>query len=66
MIRITDGKNDKFHFQMDRFVQQNGEWFYMTSEGDERGPFETRDDAAGDIMLYIRHQLKMQEFVSVG
>ena len=62
MARITDDKSEKLHFQMDRFVQQNGEWFYMTREGAERGPFETRDDAEGDIAVYIRHQLSLQGF----
>lgn len=62
MARITDNKSEKHHFQMDRFVQQNGEWFYMTREGAERGPFESRHDAKGAIAVYIRHQLSLQEF----
>jgi len=62
MSRNTDGENEKLHFQMDRLVQQNGEWFYMTREGEEKGPFESREDAEGDLAVYIRHQLKMQEF----
>ncbi len=62
MSRNTDGENEKLHFQMDRLVQQNGEWFYMTREGEEKGPFESRQDAEGDLAVYIRHQLKMQEF----
>ncbi len=62
MSRTTDGKDEKLHFQMDRLVQQNGEWFYMTREGEEKGPFESREDAEGDLVVYIRHQLKMQEF----
>lgn len=64
MSRTTDGKDEKLHFQMDRLVQQNGEWFYMTREGEEKGPFESREDAEGDLAVYIRHQLKMQEFGS--
>ncbi len=62
MSRNTDGENEKLHFQMDRLVQQNGEWFYMTREGEEKGLFESRQDAEGDLAVYIRHQLKMQEF----
>ena len=58
MARITDNKSEKLHFQMDRF----GEWFYITREGAERGPFESRHDAKGDIAVYIRHQLSLQEF----
>ncbi len=64
MSRTTDAKDEKLHFQMDRLVQQNGEWFYMTREGEEKGPFESKDDAEGDLIIYIRHRLKMEEFGS--
>jgi len=53
---------DKVHFQMDRLIQQNGEWFYMTREGDERGPFKTKEDAEDDIVAYIKHQRNIEEF----
>ncbi len=62
MTRSTDGKDEKLHFQMDRLVQQNGEWFYMTREGVERGPFESKEDAEGDMIAYIRHQLNLENF----
>lgn len=62
MERATDGVQSKFFFQMDRFVQQSGEWFYMTREGSERGPFDTRGDAQGDLIGYIRHMHTMADF----
>ncbi len=62
MSRITDGKNGKLHFQTNRLVQQNGQWFYVTREGEERGPFESKADAEGDIAIYIRNQLNKQAF----
>lgn len=62
MTRITDDEHEKMHFQIDRFVQQNGEWFYLTREGVEKGPFESRHDAEGDALLYIRHLLNMQVY----
>lgn len=62
MSRKTDGEKEKLHFQMDRFVQQNGEWFYMTREGEEHGPFESKEDAEGDLITYIRHRRNMEEF----
>jgi uncharacterized protein YchJ len=60
MARKTDADKDKLHFQMDRFIQQNGEWFYMTREGEERGPFESKQDAEGDLIAYMRHRLNME------
>ena len=54
MSRKTDSDDETVYFQMDRFVQQNGEWYYTTREGEERGPFESREDAEGDLIFYIR------------
>lgn len=62
MARKTDGDNGKMHFQMNRFVQQNGEWFYMTREGEQRGPFDSREDAEGDLIAYIRHKKNMEDY----
>jgi len=62
MARKTDGDEGKFQFQMDRFVQQNGEWFYQTREGEERGPFESKQEAEGDMIVYLRHRHNMEDF----
>ena len=61
MGRMTDSVA-KTHFQMDRFVQQNGEWFYTTREGEERGPFISKADAEGDLSAYIRSKLHMEQY----
>ena len=62
MTRKTDSDDEKIHFQVDRFVQQNGEWFYITREGVERGPFESKQDARGDLIAYIRHRRNMEDY----
>jgi hypothetical protein len=62
MARKTDGEKKKLHFQVDRFFQQNGEWFYMTREGEEHGPFDSKADAEGDLIDYIRHRRNMEQF----
>jgi len=54
---------DKMHFQMDRFLQQDGEWFYTTREGEERGPFVTKEDAKGDLAAYV---LELQNLKKPG
>jgi hypothetical protein len=61
MPRKTD-KDKKVYFQMDRFVQQNGEWFYDSREGVQRGPFETREDAEADLVFYILECHKKDNF----
>ena len=54
MTRVSDKEDEKVHFQSSRFVQQNGEWFYTARDGQERGPFEDKEDAEGDLILYMR------------
>jgi len=64
MTRKYDGDEAKAktYFQVNRFVQINGEWFYTTREGDERGPFESKAEAEGDLIEYIRHLAQMEEY----
>jgi hypothetical protein len=61
MNRSTD-KGMKLHYRMDRFVQQNGEWFYSTREGEDRGPFRSKEEAQEDLQSYIRKFNNTLEF----
>lgn len=62
MPRKTDNESEKAHFQMDRFIQQNGEWFYMTREGEERGPFTSKSDAQGDLIGLLMDIIHREQF----
>lgn len=62
MRRKNDVDTKKFIFQTDRFVQQNGEWFYMTRNGEQRGPFKSKKDAEGDLVFYIIECHKKDNF----
>ena len=61
MPRKTDDEA-KHYFQVDRFVQQNGEWLYVTRDGEERGPFKTKEDAEADVVFYILECRKKENF----
>jgi hypothetical protein len=65
MPRKSDSQNEKMYFQVDRFIQQNGEWFYMTREGDEQGPFLTKDDAQDDLFIMLMTITKREQFGQV-
>lgn len=54
MSRKDEKDADALYFQMDRFMQQNDEWFYTTREGEERGPFKSKDDAEKDLIAYLK------------
>ena len=53
MMRRTDEHKEMLHFQTGRFAQQDSEWFYLTREGVQRGPFKRREDAEGDLTAFI-------------
>ena len=53
--RRTDAPNEKVHFQTGRIAQQNSEWFYLTREGGQRGPFKSKEDAEGDLSAFITY-----------
>ena len=53
MIRQTDNYNEVVHFQVGRFAQQNSEWYYLTREEGQRGPFASKEDAEGDLTAFI-------------
>jgi hypothetical protein len=62
MPRKTDSYDQSVYFQMGRFAQQNGQWFYLTREQVERGPFENREDAESDLASYIYHRHNIEKF----
>ncbi|MCK5395462.1 MAG: hypothetical protein KAJ32_05685 [Gammaproteobacteria bacterium] len=53
MMRRTDNHNEMIHFQSGRLAQQNSEWFYMTRDGKQIGPFKRKEDAEGDLTAFI-------------
>ncbi len=58
MPRESDDDDEKLYFQMDRFRQANGEWYYTTRDGDEKGPFESKREAEADLATYVREKLR--------
>lgn len=54
MSRKDEKDADALYFQMDRFMQQNDEWFYTTREGEERGPFKSKHEAEEDLVAFLK------------
>lgn len=55
MPRRSVIEGEKIHFQSNRFVFHNGEWFYLTRDCEERRPFVDKAGASGKLILYLRH-----------
>lgn len=54
MSRKDEKDDGRLYFQMDRFMEQAGEWYYTTREGEERGPFKSQDAAEKDLIAYLQ------------
>lgn len=52
-IRVREGEPVKPWFRGDRFSTMNGQWFFMTREGHDVGPFSTREKAEYGLSLFI-------------
>lgn len=44
----------KRHFRAERFSVSNGKYYFSTREGTLEGPFDNRDEAERELVLYIR------------
>ncbi|SFM01887.1 hypothetical protein SAMN04487963_1042 [Marinobacter zhejiangensis] len=52
---MRQGEEPKSWFRSSRFVSVNGQFFYQTREGTTEGPFDSQNEAAMDLLLYLRH-----------
>lgn len=52
MQRKTDAP-EAVHFQANRIHNLNGKWYFLTREGDNIGPFESKRQAEKSLALYI-------------
>lgn len=57
MDRAGDIKN---YFKTDRIFQANGEWYFTTREGEDRGPYTSKEQANIEIALYIRRIIEKE------
>ena len=56
------GEPGKQYFRSDRFFCRDCQWFFTTREGSELGPFSSRGDAQGELLLYIRYMNEGRAF----
>ena len=52
MNRKTDDPAE-VHFQADRVHNLNGKWYFMTREGRNIGPFESKEEAEKEVALFL-------------
>ncbi len=52
MKRVTDRK-PKVRFRANRFHRSNGYWYFVTREGINMGPFESKERAESQLTNYL-------------
>lgn len=58
-MSVRVGEQDKSWFRSDRMLHVNDQWYFVTREMTEEGPFATKREAEMELNLYIRHANNM-------
>ncbi|MDQ1363027.1 MAG: hypothetical protein QG652_887 [Pseudomonadota bacterium] len=57
------GENKTIPFRTTRYFCSNGEWYFMTRGGGQRGPFASKQDMEAELMLYLREENQSDGFI---
>ena len=52
---VRAGEDNKSWFRSDRMMHVNENWYFLTRENTQEGPFDSRQEAEAELILYIRH-----------
>ena len=56
-----DDQEDKTYFRSNRLFCSNGQWFFVTREG-EQGPYSKRDQAEAALERFIGEKVELRHF----
>ncbi|MDF1781229.1 MAG: DUF6316 family protein [Alcanivoracaceae bacterium] len=59
--REKDGTT-KSWFRSQRFFNEGNKWYYTTRENTIGGPFDSREDAEQELMMYLRDLREKENF----
>lgn len=55
-MALRNGENtEKNWFRSDRYLHINNKWYFVTREYSQEGPFDSKEDAERELLLYLRH-----------
>ncbi len=54
-MNVRGGEDNKNWFRSDRMLHVNENWYFVTRENTQEGPFSSRNEAENELTLYIRH-----------
>ena len=50
------GESSNIPFRNERYFCTNGVWFFETRGGNQQGPYVSKHEMEGELLLYIREQ----------
>ena len=50
------GETNVYPFRTQRYFCINGVWYFNTRGGGQRGPFATKQEMQGELLLFIREK----------
>ena len=53
-MTVRRGESRPFPFRSERVFYAGGEWYYTTREGSDRGPYNSREEAEAELLLFLR------------
>jgi hypothetical protein len=53
-MNVRGGEESKSWFRSDRMLHVNENWYFVTRENTQEGPFSSRNEAENELTLYIR------------
>lgn len=54
-MAVRAGEEEKNWFRCDRMLHVNDQWYFVTREMTQEGPFGSKREAELELNLYIRH-----------
>ena len=53
MSKSRRGEKRQLRFRSDRMFVADNQWYFSTREGDEMGPYATREEAEAELVRYL-------------
>ena len=61
MTQNREGETGNIPFRSGRLFSVGMQWYFMTREGLDRGPYMDKTDTEAELMLFIREQRMLDE-----
>ncbi len=65
MGQRQDDASERHYFRADRLFMTNGEWYFATREGIDRGPYGSRDEALRALAGFIDEMTAIEALRSI-